>query len=94
MGASVFNLQGRKGTYIPHNDTSIVANLKDLMKGAIAMDPANIRCDKVHVVTRSGLYFANLETKGAILAGGLGVNCGLSSCGRLDEQWQHDGSYE
>ena len=70
-----------ESTYTPHTATMIVALLSDCTNGAMIMDPAKMQCETVHVVSRDGLYFSTSITIDAMLAGGLGVNPGASSCG-------------
>lgn len=70
-------------TYIPHNETRIVAKRTERTNGASIIAPANTKCENIQAVRRSGLYLFMVLTKGAILGGGRGVKPGFSSSGDL-----------
>jgi len=61
----------------------MVADLSDWTNGAKIMEPANIQCETIQVVSKDGLYFSTSMTKEAMLAGGRGVNPCISSSGLL-----------
>jgi len=76
----------RRGTYIPHTETRMVAMRRDLTNGARHMAEAKMRWLYIQAVRRSGLYLLIVATNGAILGGGLGVNPRFSLSGDLTTQ--------
>ena len=72
-GAQQDNAQG-----MPHIATMTVAARRDVTNGAIAIEPAKMRCEHVHAVKRVGLYFSTSRSNRAMLTGGRGVNSGDS----------------
>lgn len=78
-----FREMGRKrdDTYMPHIETSVVANRSEVTNGARAIEPAKMRWEIIHAVMRSGLYSLIFVTIGAMLGGGRGVKPGFSSSG-------------
>ena len=77
-GAQQESVQG-----MPHIATMMVAARKDVTNGAIAIEPAKMRCEKVHAVKRVSLYLSTSIRNRAMPAGGRGVNSGDSCSGDL-----------
>lgn len=46
---------GGGDTYIPHKETRMVAKRTERTKGASIIAPANIKCENIQAVRRSGL---------------------------------------
>lgn len=61
----------------------MVAKRTERTNGASIIAPANIKCENIQAVRRSGLYLFMVVTNGAILGGGRGVKPGFSSSGDL-----------